>query len=513
LLVDNASGQVLRRDEDCGQRRSPFSSFKIALAVMGFDAGILDSARAPRWDYKPEFQASARQQKSVDPSSWLQDSIVWYSQEITRKLGPVRFADYVGRLAYGNQDVSGDPQKKDGLTQAWLGSSLAVSADEQADFVRRLLNQQLPVSQQALAKTRAIVPAYGAGDGWVVHGKTGSGWLRDSQGHLDYDRPLGWFVGWADKGSRQTVFVRMEVRAGSQEPALGLALREAFLKELPTLMPAPVNAGTPCSSEGWNDPASPRRIHGNTWYVGTCGLSAILITSPAGHVLLDGDTVQGAALVEANIRQLGFRLRDVRYILNSHAHVDHAGGIAQLQQRSNATVVAGGADADALERGGGDRTDPQFLNADKFPPATGVRRIREGETLALGSAIVLTAHATPGHTPGSTSWTWRSCDDTGACLRMAYADSITAIADNVYRYTDETAHPGTLAGFRASIAKVAALPCDVLLTPHPSASQLWERLDHRPGLPLVDASACRRYAAQAARKLDERVAKEAAKAP
>src|SRR5207245_1113198 len=139
------------------------------------------------------------------------------------------------------------------------------------------------------------------------------------------------------------------------------------------------------------------------------------------------------------------------------------------------------------------RSDPQFLSADKFWPVPRVHRIQDGETLALGSAstagaIALTAHATPGHTPGSTSWTWRSCDDQGSCLRMVYADSITALTDGTYRYTDEAAHPGTLAGFRASVAKVAALPCDVLLTPHPGASQLWERLQRQAGLPLVDGT-------------------------
>lgn len=533
LLVEHTSGQALRRDggDDCAQRLSPFSTFKLPLALMGYDAGILTDEHAPRWDYKPEFNGYARQRHATDPSNWQSESIVWYSQQLTRQLGAPRFAAYVARLGYGNRDVRGGPGRSDdGLTHAWLGSSLAVSADEQASFLRRLLKDELPVSPRAMALTRAIAPAFAAADGWLVHGKTGSGWLRDRHGKPDHQRPLGWFVGWAEKDGRRIVFARMALGSREQDEGLGLTLRAAFLKDLPALLAAqPANAAAAtatlvapastakadtgqeassgCAGDGWTDPAPARRIHGNTWYVGSCGLSSILVTSPAGHVLLDGGTRDGAAQVRSGIRQLGFKVEDVRYILNGHAHFDHAGGIAQLQQASGATVVARGADADALERGGGDRTDPQFLSADKFSPVPGVRRVRDGETVALGGTAI-TAHATPGHTPGSTSWSWTSCDTTGQCLRMVYADSITAYTDDAYRYSDEASHPGVLAAFRTSLATVAALPCDVLMTPHPSASRLLQRLDGTGDLRLVDSGACQRYAAQAARRLDEFVAKE-----
>lgn len=269
-------------------------------------------------------------------------------------------------------------------------------------------------------------------------------------------------------------------------------------------------ASTCAADAGWDDPASPQKIYGNTWYVGTCGISAILITSEQGHVLIDGATVAGAPMIEANIRALGFRIEDVRYLLNSHEHLDHAGGIAQLQRDSGATVFARPVAAAALARGRGDRSDPQFLLfPDGLPPvaAAAIRELADGQTLRLGP-IALTAHATPGHTPGSTSWTWVSCES-ARCLNLAYADSLTALSDDVYLYTDETGHPGTLAAFRQSIATVAALPCDILLTPHPSASNLWPRLQSsRVSAPLVDADACRRYAAGASDKLDARVARE-----
>lgn len=253
----------------------------------------------------------------------------------------------------------------------------------------------------------------------------------------------------------------------------------------------------------WNEPAPPRRIYANVWYVGTCGLTSLLLTGDDGHVLLDGATERTAPLIEASIRHLGFRLSDVRYILNSHAHFDHAGGIARLQRDTGATVVARGDDAEAIERGRGSRADPQFSSADAFAPVPNVRRIADGETLRLGT-LALTAHATPGHTPGSTSWTWDACE-AGRCLGLVYADSLTAYTDDQYRYVD---HPDSVAALRASIAAVSALPCDLLLTPHPDASLLWERVGRGAKAPLIDAGACRRYGERSTAFLEKRLAKE-----
>ncbi len=266
---------------------------------------------------------------------------------------------------------------------------------------------------------------------------------------------------------------------------------------------------TACATDaGWNDPAAPRRIHGNTWYVGTCGISAILITSPQGHVLIDGATEQGGRLIAANIATLGFRIEDVRYILNSHEHFDHAAGIAQLQRDSGAVVIARAPAIGALKSGRNDRSDPQFLELRAFPAIGNVQPIADDGTLSLGP-ITLQAHATPGHTAGGTSWTWKSCNDDG-CIDVAYVDSLTAISDKSYRFSDEEAHPGTLAAFRATLETVAKLPCDVLITPHPSASALWTRFGPGATQPLMDNQACARYAAQATDRLQKRLLEEQA---
>ena len=264
-----------------------------------------------------------------------------------------------------------------------------------------------------------------------------------------------------------------------------------------------------CAADaGWNDPATPRRIHGSTWFVGTCGISALLVTSPQGHLLLDGATPKGGVQILANIRALGFKPEDVRVIVLSHEHVDHAGGLAALQAATGAPVLARAAAVQTLERGASDRSDPQMRVLDSFPAVKRVQVIADDEVVKVGP-LTLQAIATPGHTPGGTSWTWRSCES-GDCRQVVYADSLTAIADDVYRYTDEIEHPGVLAGFRQTLSRVAALDCEILLTPHPSASQMWSRIGPGATQALVDTSACRAYAAKADERLDQRVAEEAA---
>ncbi len=266
---------------------------------------------------------------------------------------------------------------------------------------------------------------------------------------------------------------------------------------------------TACAADaGWNDPATPRRIHGSTWFVGTCGISALLVTSPQGHVLLDGATPKGGAQILANIRALGFKPEDVRAIVLSHEHVDHAGGLAALHAATGAPVLARAPAVQTLERGASDRSDPQMRVLDPFPAINRVQVIADDEVVKVGP-LMLQAIATPGHTPGGTSWTWRSCEG-GDCRQVVYADSLTAIADDVYRYTDEIEHPGVLAGFRQTLSRVAALDCEILLTPHPSASQMWSRIGPGATQALVDTSACRAYAAKAAERLDQRLAEEAA---
>jgi metallo-beta-lactamase class B len=273
------------------------------------------------------------------------------------------------------------------------------------------------------------------------------------------------------------------------------------------LSPDPPIACGPC--EAWNAPQTPYRVYGNTYYVGTAGLSAVLLASDAGLILLDAALPQSAPQIDRNIRTLGFRTEDITLIVNSHAHYDHAGAIAAFQRASGAMVAASPAGARALEQGRPTADDPQSASA-SYAPAAKVRVVSDGETLRMGP-LEITAHFTPGHTPGSTTWTWQSCEGS-RCLDMVYADSLNAVSQAGFRFTGNATSPSRVDAFRRSIARVAALPCDVLLTVHPEFAGLpskASRLGAQPGVnPFIDAGACRAYAAAALKALDRRITEE-----
>jgi metallo-beta-lactamase class B len=260
-----------------------------------------------------------------------------------------------------------------------------------------------------------------------------------------------------------------------------------------------------CSGkEGWNDPAPPIRIFGNVFDIGTCGITVLLIAGDKGAVIVDGATAQAAPSIIANVEQLGFKASDVKLLLSSHEHLDHAGGLNALQRWTNATMVGTAASKAALESGVTATDDPQ--RTDGAPEFSGIhvgRTVTDGEMVVLGS-LRLTAHATPGHAPGGTSWSWRSCDRT-TCHRMVYADSVSPVSADGYRFSR---HPAYVATFRASLAKIAALTCDLVITPHPAASDLYERLAGRAA--LSSTSACASYAAAGRALLDRRLAEERA---
>jgi metallo-beta-lactamase class B len=215
----------------------------------------------------------------------------------------------------------------------------------------------------------------------------------------------------------------------------------------------------------WNVTQAPFRIYGNTYYVGVRGLSSILITSDQGHILIDGDLPESAPKIAASIRGLGFRLEDVKLILNSHVHFDHAGGIAALQKLSGAEVAASAASTRVLRSGRSGPDDPQFGQLSAIPRVDRVRVVLNDETLRVGP-LEVTAHFTPGHTTGGTSWSWRSCEQ-ARCLNIAYVDSLTPVSADTFLFTRNATYPNVLKDFEQSFATISALPCDILLTPHP----------------------------------------------
>jgi metallo-beta-lactamase class B len=255
--------------------------------------------------------------------------------------------------------------------------------------------------------------------------------------------------------------------------------------------------------QGWSDPAPPIHIFANVFDVGTCGVVVLLIVGPDGHILIDGATAEAAPDVARNIERLGFDVADVKLMLASHEHLDHVGGTAELQKVTGARLMVLPEARYALESGLLAPDDPQFGLYPPFPGARVDEDLRDGQTVAVGP-LKLTAHSTFGHVRGSTSWTWTSCED-GACRAIVYADSVTAAAAPGYRYSDHAAH---VERFRASLRKLAELPCDILITPHPAISNLYARLAGEA--PLVNPDACADFATAATVKLEERLASEVA---
>jgi metallo-beta-lactamase class B len=258
-------------------------------------------------------------------------------------------------------------------------------------------------------------------------------------------------------------------------------------------------------------PQKPFKIYGNSYYVGTHGLGSVLITSPAGHTLIDGALPESVPQIVAHIRSLGFRVEDVKLIVNTHVHFDHAGGIAELQKLSGARVAASAWTADVMRKGVVPRDDPQFGLIRAVARIARVETFKDGEILSAGGVSV-TAHLTPGHTPGGTSWTWRSCEN-GRCLNLVYADSVTPVSADGFLFTHRKEYPHGPDDFERSYEFLESAPCDILITPHPDFSNLWQRLEQRGSKPdaLIDPTACRKLEESSRERLKVRLETEKGK--
>jgi metallo-beta-lactamase class B len=216
-------------------------------------------------------------------------------------------------------------------------------------------------------------------------------------------------------------------------------------------------------SEGfrkWNQPVTPFRIAGNLYYVGANELTSYLIATPKGHIVLDGGLKETAPQILANIRALGFKPEDVKILLNSHAHTDHAGGLAELKRVTGAMFYASRADIPQLARGGTD--DPQFGERFPFPGVVADRIVEDGMHITLGGTTMV-AHLTPGHTPGCTTWTTRVREN-GEGLDVVFVGSPTVPSE--YRLIDNPRYPNAIADYRKQFATLKTLGCDIFLASH-----------------------------------------------
>jgi len=287
--------------------------------------------------------------------------------------------------------------------------------------------------------------------------------------------------------------------SGSRLPASGMALL--------ALLSAPLVAQQNFSQQRaeWNLPQKPFKVYGNTYWVGTRGLGAVLVTSDRGHILIDGALPESVPQIRDHIRELGFKLEDVRLLLNTHVHYDHAGGLGQLQQLTGARVAASAAAAKVLMTGQADPDDPQYGILPPIDRLRNVDVVREGQVVKVGS-LIARPHMTPGHTPGGTTWTWKACEG-ARCLDVVYADSVTAVSADGFKYTTSPLSKA----FEQTFTALETMRCDILLTPHPAFAQLLEKLAARERGKtdaFIDPGACKAYAASGRKNLATRLETE-----
>lgn len=233
MMVDAASGAALVREGTCDASVTPASTFKIAISLMGFDSGVLRDDHAPYLPYKASYASpNPSWRHGTDPAGWLRESIVWYSQQVTKRLGPASVRGYVQAFDYGNRNLASVAGVDDAVAVSELSPTLRITPQQQTEFLRKVVNRELAVSQQAYDVTARLLKVDAAPNGWEVHGKTGTAPVRLANGRADRDNNIGWFVGWTVRDGRKLVFARLMQHPVTSESYAGLKTREAFLGEL-----------------------------------------------------------------------------------------------------------------------------------------------------------------------------------------------------------------------------------------------------------------------------------------
>lgn len=225
---------------------------------------------------------------------------------------------------------------------------------------------------------------------------------------------------------------------------------------------APDRATVKRMFDPWRAPVPPRHLFANIHYVGAIGVSSFLITTPEGHILLDTGFEDTVPLILRSVEQLGFKPADIKLLLSSHAHIDHVGGHALMKKLTGARVLASAGDARALESGGEDDYIQWPKDSIVYAPAKVDRTVADGERITLGGTT-LTAHLTPGHTRGATTWSMVVTEG-GQVRHVVFFSSATINAGT--RLLNNPLFPDFEQQFEATFAKLKTLPCDIFFAPH-----------------------------------------------
>lgn len=262
--------------------------------------------------------------------------------------------------------------------------------------------------------------------------------------------------------------------------------------------------------DDWEKAGPPFTVVPRLHYVGTCGITALLVVTRDGNVLIDTGTRAGAKLILENVDKTLVDKSWIRLILTSHEHFDHVGGLAQIQRVTGAPALSSPIGAAVIHSGIADPDDPQAGMHEPMEPARAIIPLSLGKSVRFGG-IDFMPISTPGHTPGALSWHWEMCgqlsyepvDETEECTSVVYADSLSPVSRRDYRFSDR---PEYVAEYRTGLQRLREVECDILLTPHPSASKMLERAATGS---LEGGMTCVEYADAVERRLDARLAKEA----
>jgi metallo-beta-lactamase class B len=246
-------------------------------------------------------------------------------------------------------------------------------------------------------------------------------------------------------------------------------------------------------SRSGNQPVDPYRVIGNIYYVGASDVTSFLIVTPQGHILLDSGFFETVPQIQKNVAHLGFRVEDIKILINSHAHYDHAGGLARLKELTGARLMASEADAELLARGG--KLDPNFGDRFVYTPVTADRILRDGEKVEFGG-VTMTAHLTPGHTKGCTTWTM-SVKEGSKQYDVVFVGSSSVPG---YKLINNEQYPTIAADYEKTFRVLRNLRCDVFLASHGSFFSLQEKLEllarDKKRNPFIDPRGYRRFVAQ-----------------
>lgn len=256
----------------------------------------------------------------------------------------------------------------------------------------------------------------------------------------------------------------------------------------------------------WNQPVEPFRIAGNIYYVGANEIASYLITSPQGHILVDGGFVETAPLIERNVEKLGFHLRDIKIMVNTQAHSDHAGGFAELKRATGAHLLIASGDFDLIARGG--HNDFAFGDSMTYPAIKPDGVIKDGEDVRVGSAS-LTAHVTPGHTRGCTTWTTKVSEG----QKTYDVTVLCSVSAPGYKLVNNAAYPNIVDDFHATFRRLHAIHTEIFLASHGSAFHLDEKrkaLREGQPNPFVDPAEWNAYLDRSEKSFEEQLKKQQA---